>query len=209
MARNKQYEAEQAAAGWHALGMLIDHVQRGLPPVGTAPTILCRPGEEQYGTFAAAAQIHCGADVEYSSGMFAAGGLLFTAAALATSAAVNASNRRKAEAASRPQWRSLGQLPVIVTNQRLLLLTEQWTSYGYAGLLMVQPDPMSYGVVLHFEGAYPLMLHGPWVPWATVLICATMFRRPWPPGYVPPPQLQIPPQAQLPAPTRQLPPGGH
>ncbi|MET0426823.1 MAG: hypothetical protein ABW046_23350 [Actinoplanes sp.] len=202
----QQYEAEQAHAGWQSMTMLLAHVQNGGRPAAITPTIMCRRDEEQYGTLPVDAQIYCGADVEYSSSMFAAGGLFFTAATLAASAAVNSSNRRKAEAASKPQWRPWGRFPAIVTNQRLLLMTEQWSSYEFGHLLMIEPNPMNYGVALHFEGAYPIMLRGPWVPWATVAICATLFGKPWPPGYNPPPPVQVPAAGHVPT-DRALPPG--
>lgn len=190
----QQYEAAQGAAGWHSMGMLVRHVQSGGKPATTAPTIMCRTGEAQYGTLPVDLHIYCGADVEYSSSMYAAGGLLFTAASLAASAAINANNRRKAEAAAAPQWRPSGRFPAIITNQRLLLMTDSWASYHYPHLVMIEPNPMNYAVALHFEGAQPLMLRGPWVPWATVAICATLFGTPWPPGYNPPPPLRAAPQ---------------
>jgi hypothetical protein len=205
----QQYEADQAAAGWQSMSMLIDHVRLGGKPAATAPTIMCRAGEAQFGTFPADAQIYSGADVEYSSSMYAAGGLLFTAASLAASAAINANQRRKAEAAAARQWRPLGRFPAIITNQRLLLMTSSWASYHYHHLLMIEPFPMDYAVALHFEGVEPLRLRGPWVPWATVAICATLFEAPWPPGYHPPPPLQprpVPQQSGPPvAQQRQLP----
>jgi hypothetical protein len=206
----QQHEADQAVAGWNSMSHLIAHVQQGGMPAGVPPTIMCRAGEEQYGTLPVDAHVYCGADVEYSSSMFAAGGLFFTAATLAASAAVNASQKRKAEAASRPQWRPWGRFPAIITNQRLLLMTEQWTTYDYGAIIMIEPNPVNYTVALHFEGSYPIMLRGPWVPWATVAVCATLFGKPWPPGYNPPPPVQVPNQPmtpQVPAEQRQLPPG--
>jgi hypothetical protein len=206
----QQYEAEQAAAGWQSMTMLMQHVLGGNAPDGIPPTIMCRAGEQQYGTFPVDAQVYCSADVEYSSSMYASGGLFFTAAALATSAAVNSNRRRKAEAASQPQWRPWGRFPAIVTNQRVLLMTEQWSSYELQRLIMIEPSPMEYRVALHFEGSYPIMLHGPWVPWATVALCATLFGKPWPPGYNPPPPLQVPvqqPVAEMPQQYPQLPQG--
>jgi len=197
MASNKQiqqYEAEQAAAGWQSMTMLVTHVLNGGRPDAIPPTIMCRPGEQQYGTLPVEALIYCGADVEYSSSMFAAGGLFFTAASLATSAAINANNKRKAEAAAQPQWRPWGRFPAIVTSHRVLLMTEQWSSYDYRHIVMIEPNPMEYAVALHFEGSPPIMLRGPWVPWATVAICATLFGQPWPPGYNPPPPLRVPVQ---------------
>lgn len=187
----QQSEAAQVAAGWQSMGMLIDYVQRGGRPEPTAPTIMCRAGESQFGTFPADLQVYSGADVEYSSSMYASGGLLFTAASLAASAAINANQRRKAEAAAALQWRPLGRFPVIITNQRLMLMTSSWASYYYGSLVMIEPNPMEYAVALHFEGIEPLRISGPWVPWATVAICATLFGTPWPPGYNPPPPLQV------------------
>lgn len=196
----QQQQAEEVLDAWRAMEHLVTHVRSGGVPARVAPTILCRAGEEQRGTLPVDAQVYCGADVEYSSSMYASGGLLFTAASLAVSAAVNANQRHKAEAAARPQWRAWGRFPAIVTNQRLLLMTEQWTSYHYPALLMIEPNPLNYAVALHFEGANPVLLRGPWVPWATVAICATLFRAPWPPGYQPPPQLSGPQQPQIPLP---------
>jgi hypothetical protein len=186
----ERYEAHEAAAGWRAMSLLIRHVTEGGMPRPAPPTILPRPGEAQYGTLQVDSEIHCGMDVEYSSGMYASGGLLFTAASLAVSSAVNANNRRRAEALSRPQWRPWGRFPAIVTNQRLLLMTEQWSSYDFNRLVMLEPFPQNWSVALHYEGSYPMRLRGPWVPWMTVVICATRFNQPWPPGYVPPPHVQ-------------------
>ncbi|MBL7252989.1 hypothetical protein [Paractinoplanes lichenicola] len=200
MADNRQIQQQQEVVdAWHAMEHLVAHVERGGLPARVAPTIMCRRGEEQLGALLTETHVYCGADVEYSSSMFAAGGLFFTAATLAASAAVNANNRRKAEAASRPQWRPWGQFPAILTNQRLLLMTEQWTTYDFGALLMIEPNPVNYSVSLHFEGAYPLSLRGPWVPWATVVICATLFGQPWPPGYLPAQQPPVHVTAQQPA----------
>ena len=182
-------------------------------PDPIAPTILPRPGEVQYGTLQVDTQVHCSMDVEYSSGMAVSGGLMFTAASLAVSSAVNSNRRRRAEELSKPQWRPWGRFPAIVTNQRLLLMIEQWNTYDFSRLVMMEPYPQHWSVALHFETVNPIMLRGPWVPWMTVVICATRFQLPWPPGYVPPPGVQQPSQAvpvQLPAqpPDRlALPPG--
>lgn len=206
----QQAEAEQAAAGWHSMTLLIARVQAQQPPPPTPPTIACRPQEVQYGTLPVDLSVYCGADVEYSSSMFAAGGLFLTAASLAASAAINSNNRRKAQAAAAPQWRPTGRFPAIITNQRLLLMAGQWTSYYHDHLLMIEPNPLGYSVALHYEGTEPIMLHGPWVPWATVAMCASRWRTPWPPGFVPPPQVQpaVPQPVQAwPAERAQLPPG--
>jgi hypothetical protein len=96
----QQAEAEQAAAGWHSMILLIARVLAKQPPPAVPPTIACRPQEEQYGTLPVTMSLFCGADVEYSSSMFAAGGLFFTAASLEDSAAINANNKRKAQAAA-------------------------------------------------------------------------------------------------------------
>ncbi|MEU7751315.1 hypothetical protein [Micromonospora sp. NPDC049171] len=195
----QQAEAEQAAAGWHSMTLLIARVQAGQQPLATPPTIACRPQEVQYGTLPVNMSIFCGADVEYSSSMFSAGGLFLTAASLAASAAVNANNRRKAQAAAAPQWRLMGRFPAIVTSERLLVMAGQWSSYYHDHLLMIEPNPLGYSVALHYERTEPIMLHGPWVPWTTVALCASRWGTPWPPGFVPPPQLQpvVRPPAQV------------
>lgn len=190
------------------MGMLAARVEQGGSPLPVPPTIMCRPGEYQYGTFPVDAQVYCGMNVEYSSSMFAAGGLLLTAATLATSAAINANRRRRARRESLPQWRPWGQFPAILTSERILLMAGQWTSYDFHRLIVVEPNPLDYTVMLHFEGEYPIRLRGPWVPWATVAMCATLFGRPWPPGFDPAPLMRREPQRPTnpPAPLA-LPPG--
>ncbi|MBW6438718.1 hypothetical protein KZ829_33820 [Actinoplanes hulinensis] len=203
----QQQEAEQIAAGWKSMVGMIEHLSAGRPVQPVQPTIMCRPGEEQYGTLPVDVSLYCGADYSYSGGTFASGGLLFTAAAMAAGAAYHANQRRKAEEASRPQWRPWGRFPAIVTNRRVLLMIEQWSSYELEHLLMIEPSPMQYSVALHFEGSYPIMLRGPWVPWATVTLCGAMFGKPWPPGFVPPPELQGIGGPAPQTPQQELPPG--
>jgi hypothetical protein len=129
---------------------------------------------------------------------------------MAASAAIHEANRRRAVAAARPQWRLHGRVPVVVTNQRVVLMAEQVYSYELHRIVMIEPDPLHYAVALHFEHASPVLLRGPWVPWATVAVCATVFGAPWPPGFVPPPThppVQTAPVAHLPLPAAPGPDG--
>ncbi|MDP9793930.1 hypothetical protein J2S43_002442 [Catenuloplanes nepalensis] len=205
-----QAEAVEAQRGWVAMNALIDVVNRGGRPHPINPSIMTRPGESQFGALVADLSVFHGIDVEYSTGGYAfGGGLMFVAAGMLAGAANDARKRRRAENQARPQWRPLGTAPVVITDQRLLVMIDnQWQSSELRALVSMQPEPGDWAVTMHFEGAPPLRLRGPWVPWMTVAISASMFGRPFPPGFAPPvPHHQI--QGAQPAQARPALPPGH
>lgn len=83
-------------------------------------------------------------------------------------------------ARSQAGWRDGRRQAVIVTSQRLLLGE---TAYDFRSLILVQPNPLDWSVSLYFQGAEPIMLRGPWVPWTTVVMCTELYGSPWPPGH--------------------------
>ena len=157
------YTAGQTDAGWRSMSMLVRLVQRGGHPVAVTPTVRLRAGEKQYGSFLVDMSAYFSTKVDYSSSIFASGGLFFTEHSTETSEGWRAGERRAA----------------IVTSQRLLLGD---AAYDFRSLILIQPNPLDWSVNLYFQGAQPIMLRGPWVPWMTVVMCAELYGSPWPPG---------------------------
>ncbi|MET8147918.1 hypothetical protein ACIBSW_25205 [Actinoplanes sp. NPDC049668] len=160
------YNAEQTDAGWRSMSMLVRLVQRGGHPAAVAQTIELGPGEKQYGSFLVDVSAYLSTKVDYSSSIFASGGLFFTG---------HSTEKRDG-------WRGDGRQAAIVTSQRLVLAG---ASYDFRSLILVQPNPLDWSVNLYFQGAQPIMLRGPWVPWMTVVMCAELYGSPWPPGHAP------------------------
>jgi hypothetical protein len=167
----RAYNAEQTDAGWRSMSMLVRHVQRGGHPAAVAPTAELQTGEKQYGSFLVDVAAYFSTTVDYSSSIFASGGLFFTGHSTETQAG----------------WRYGERRAAIVTSQRLLLGVE---AYDFRSLILIQPNPLDWSVNLYFQGAQPIMLRGPWVPWMTVVMCAELYGSPWPPGHTP--ELDIP-----------------
>jgi hypothetical protein len=207
-------EEQEARAAWQAMCQLIDVIENGGRPSAMPPTIMPRGGEIQHGAMLVDLSAYCGMEVEYSTGGYGfGGGLLFVAAGMAAGAVRDANARRRAEAQSRAQWRPIGRLPAVITSQRLIVMIEgRWTTFHLTNLVSMQPDLANFVVILHFEGADPLMMRGPWIPWFVVVVSSILFGTPWPPGFVPPiPRRttqvlpQVPPQ--VPPHRPALPPG--
>jgi len=160
----RAYHPEQTDAGWRSMSMLVRLVQRGGHPAAVAPTVDLRAGEKQYGSFLVDVATYFSTTVDYSSSIFASGGLFFTGSSTETQAGWHDGERR----------------PAIVTSQRLLLGDVE---YDFRSLILIQPNPLDWSVNLYFQGAQPIMLRGPWVPWLTVVMCAELYGSPWPPGH--------------------------
>jgi len=192
-------DPREAQAAWYAAFQLADQVARGGLPQATRPTVLLRPGEVQHGQLTVNLSSYFSMDVEYTTGYVWGGGLLSSAVGLAASAASNAAAKSRAQRMAQAQWRSLGQNTAVITNQRLLVTLEyQWHPYELDTLIAVQPDLHRWSVVLNFDGVPPMMLAGPWTPWLVVVISASLYRQPWPPGFMPPVQPALNPTAPQP-----------
>ena len=154
------------------MSMLVRLVQRGGHPVAVTPTTELSPGEKQYGSFLVDVSAYFSTKVDYSSSIFASGGLFFTGHSRAT----------------REGWQDGDRQGVVVTSQRLLLGD---AAYDFRSLILIQPNPLDWSVNLYFQGAQPIMLRGPWVPWMTVVMCAELYGSPWPPGHAPEMDIRI------------------
>ncbi|MEV8510627.1 hypothetical protein AB0368_38160 [Actinoplanes sp. NPDC051475] len=170
------FTKDQTDAGWRSMSLLARFVQRGGHPAPVTPTIALSVGEKQYGAFPANALSYFSPEVDYSSSIFASGGFFFTESSTAT----------------RCGWRHEGRQTVTLTSQRLVLRgADRAHAYDFRTLILIQPNPLDWSVNLYFQGAQPMMLRGPWVPWMTVVMSAELYGSPWPPGPVPSTQMPI------------------
>lgn len=152
------------------MALLARLVQRGGHPAPVTPTLALAAGEKQYGAFPADVSAYFSTDVDYSSSIFASGGFFFTG-----------SSRE-----DRAGWRFQGRQAVTITSQRLVLGEgDDARAHEFRSLILIQPNPLDWSVNLYFQGAQPLMLRGPWIPWTTVVMSAELYGSPWPPGAVP------------------------
>lgn len=158
------------------MSLLAGLVQRGGHPAAVRPTIPLPPGEKEYASFLADVDDYHSAEVDLASGIFAADGLFFAAAGPDT---------------GETGWQWRGRKPVVVTSRRLVL---DDTDHEFRSLITIQPDPLDFAVTLFFQGAQPIKLRGPWVPWMTVVLCAELFGTAWPPGHSPLPDVRLPGQ---------------
>jgi hypothetical protein len=152
------------------MSQLARFVQHGGHPAAVAATVRLGAGEKEYGAFAADVSAYFSTDVDYSSSIFASGGFFFTGSSSET----------------RGGWRWQGRQGVTITSQRLILRDEGLErAYEFRSLILIQPNPLDWSVNVYFQGAQPLMLRGPWIPWMTVVMSAELYGCPWPPGQVP------------------------
>jgi hypothetical protein len=114
---------------------------------------------------------------EQRSVLAAGGPLLFGLAVAATRVA----NRRAREVAVRhaaPQWRPLGQLRVVATDRRLLVLHRgAWASVWLSAVRQLCPVLEAQRLELVFEDDPPYALAGPWVPYLTVVLTTVLARQ--------------------------------
>ncbi|WP_213002821.1 hypothetical protein [Winogradskya consettensis] len=149
------FTQDQTDAGWRSMSLLARFVQRGGHPAPVTPTVPLSPGEKQYGAFLVDVLTYL------SEGVFTDNGLLWSGTGNG--------------------WQSRGRVPATITSERLIVNEAE---YFFRDLVMVQPNPLDWSVNLYFQGHPPLMLHSPWVPWMTVVMCAELYGSPWPPGHV-------------------------
>lgn len=104
-----------------------------------------------------------------------AGGLLTFGLTAGLSSIGNRRALRQAEQIAAPRWRPLGVMPVLATNQRLLVLHEgAWNSVWYAAIRHLIPSPANDRLELTFEADPPYLLVGEWVPYLTVVITTAL-----------------------------------
>jgi hypothetical protein len=114
-------------------------------------------------------------DVVYEQERMFAGGVVTFGLAAALAGLGNRRTRRRASELAAPQWRPLGWMPVLATNERLLALHEGvWQSVWYSGICQLIPRPADGYLELRFEADPPYLLSGEWVPYLTVVVTTAL-----------------------------------
>jgi len=115
------------------------------------------------------------ADVIYEQYRPMATGLLTFGLSAVAAAIGNRRAMREAEQLAAPQWRALGLMPALATNQRLLVFQEgAWQSVWYSAIRQLLPRPAEQRLELIFEADAPYLLVGEWVPYLTVVITTVL-----------------------------------
>lgn len=98
-----------------------------------------------------------------------------TALTAAGSAVARRRARHEAKALAAPQWRPLGALRILVTDQRLLVWHKgAWASVWYSVIRDFRPDLRVDRLDMTFENDPPYCLVGPWVPYLTVIVTTVL-----------------------------------
>lgn len=123
------------------------------------PDLLLPDGEDAYADFWATGWRHEAAVVPYERRTVVVGGPLMALATWTASALGNRRRRASAEAASAAQWRPLGQIRVVVTSSRLLVLHGgAWWSVWYSEVLYAQETSDGRAVDVFFRADSPYRL---------------------------------------------------
>ena len=153
-------EASEGSVGssdddWAAAQCLAEALSSGRPlPVVPSPALL-DPGEVLHASGYATAWRYQPLDVAYEQRRCVAlgGPILFGVTAAATAAA-NRRARQLAERHAGPQWRHLGQLQLLATSDRLLVLHQgAWASVWYDAIRQMRPFLAEGRLELTFEDA--------------------------------------------------------
>ena len=74
-----------------------------------------------------------------------------------------------------PQWRTLGQVPVMATSHRLLVFHEgAWASVWYEAIRQLRPALAEGRLELFFEDDPPYLLQGPSVPYLAIVLATAL-----------------------------------
>lgn len=96
--------------------------------------------------------------------------------ALAVNAAGNAIARNRALALGAAQWREHQIARVVLTNERMLILTRlRPLSFWHDDLAEFLPDPDVFRLLLTFPDCEPVQLRGPAVPWLAVAMARLIY----------------------------------
>jgi len=108
----------------------------------------------------------CAADVTYTAPRaVASGGPMAFATVAGASSIARRRARRSAEALAAPQWRPLGELEIVVAEDRLLVWhAGEWTSVWYHAIRGLYPDLPVNRLDIFFENDAPYCLVGPEIP---------------------------------------------
>lgn len=163
-------------SSWDLAEQLAEEIAAGqrLPEL-VSPVIL-EAGEVLHATVDAGAWRFQGLDVQYVQRRgFAFGGLITFGVTAATTAAANRRARLEAEQIAAPQWRPLGQVPVMATSHRLLVFHGgAWASVWYEAIRQLRPALDDGRLELFFEDDPPYLLQGPAVPYLAVVLATAL-----------------------------------
>lgn len=164
------------ADSWEAAERLAEEIAAGQQLPEVASPVLLEVGEVLHAAADAEAWRYQGLDVPYVQRRgFAVGGLITFGVTAAATAAANRRARAEAEQMAAPQWRPLGQVPVMATSHRLLVLHEgAWASVWYDAIRQIRPALAEGRLELFFEDDPPYLLQGPAVPYLAVVVATAL-----------------------------------
>jgi hypothetical protein len=165
--------AERAAAEWALAQDWVDWLSAGNAPqqLGISGLVL-EQGEVAYlSTPMHYSRLYGGSGQYMHSSNMAFGKPGFVLGMMALTAASNAARRNAARKDMQPLWRELQELPVVVTNYRIMChqTPRGWLSFYYGAVQEFYPDPANWMVTYGFDSAEPLRLGGLAAPTLAVL----------------------------------------
>lgn len=166
-------------ADWAAAERFAEDLSLGQAlPVLPSPVLL-ECGEVLHAVGIATGWRYQALDVAYEQRRgFAIGGPILFGVTAAVTAGANRRARQDAARRAVPQWRPLGQLQLLATSHRLLVLhAGTWASVWYDAILQVRPVVGDGRVELIFEDDVPYALVGSWVPYLTVVLTTVLAER--------------------------------
>jgi hypothetical protein len=157
---------------WDAARDLAADLEDGLGLPDLETTLRLRDGEVLHAELDANCWWYCSADVAYLTGhALVFGGLGSLALTTAASAFGNHRRQRHAEKLAAPQWRPAGNIPVLLTSDRILLSVDgPLTSIWLDDILDITPALQAQRLKVVAEGLQPLELHGPWVSYLCTVL---------------------------------------
>lgn len=170
---------EYIGSEWEAAGLLAEDLEDGASlPVIPSPVLLER-GEVLHANLTTYGWRFHGVDVFYEEPrVFGLGGPILFAVTAAAAASARRRVRAEAERLAAPQWRPLGYVRILATDRRLLVLYQgAWASVWYDGIRQLLPAMNENRLQLIFENDPPYELAGPWVPYLSVVLAATLAER--------------------------------
>jgi len=161
---------------WDAAGQLAGAISEGEPLPELASPVLLECGELLHASVVADAWRYQALDVAYEQHRsFGVGGLLTIGVTATMTLAANSRARADAERQAAPRWRPLGQVPVLATSHRLLVLHEgAWSSVWYEAIRHLRPALDDNRLELFFEDDPPYLLQGPSVPSMAVVLATAL-----------------------------------
>jgi hypothetical protein len=153
------------------------HLGSGGQLIPMQGSLRLEPGELQFAHVDSIYFRFSSANVSYNQSMLLGFGSVGTLAATAIGSAVwNSRKRQQAQRIAAAQWRCMGNTPVVVTSQRLLLMGQMaWHPMWFGHILQVVPAVDRFELAVLFEGAPALGFQGPNTPLIAVLLIHLLY----------------------------------